>query len=52
MNNLDNPIIGDYKKIDNPYNGISVMDYNVEKRRLQIELLNIQQNIVKNNNNY
>ena len=38
----------DYKKIDNPYKGIGLKDYHIEKRRLQIELLNIQQNIVKN----
>ena len=31
----------------NPYKGISVKDYNVEKRRLQLELLNIQQNVAK-----
>ena len=48
MNNAGDPIIGEYKKIKNPYTGISVKDYNVEKRRLQIELLNIQQDVVKN----
>ena len=47
MKNLDNPIIGEYKKIENPYTGINVKDYHVEKRRLQIELLKIQQNVVK-----
>ncbi len=48
MKNLDSPVIGEYKKIDNPYTGISVKDYHIEKRRLQIELLKIQQNVVKN----
>lgn len=37
----------EFKKIDNPYKGISLKDYNIEKRRLQLELLNIQQNIIK-----
>ena len=37
----------DYKKINNPYKGISLKDYHVEKRRLQLELLRIQENIVK-----
>ncbi len=37
----------EFKKINNPYKGISLKDYNVEKRRLQLELLNIQQDIVK-----
>ncbi len=37
----------EFKKIDNPYKGISLKDYNVEKRRLQLEMLNIQQDVTK-----
>ena len=35
------------KHIDIPYTDISVARYTLEKRRLQIELLNIQQDIIK-----
>lgn len=38
----------EYKKINNPYKGISIKDYHVEKRRLQLELLRIQESVVKN----
>ena len=38
----------EYKKINNPYKGISLKDYHVEKRRLQLELLRIQESVVKN----
>jgi polyphosphate kinase 2 len=34
-------------KIDAPYTGIDLKDYNIEKRRLQLELLTIQQKAVK-----
>lgn len=34
-------------KIEAPYTGINLKDYNIEKRRLQLELLTIQQNAVK-----
>ncbi len=34
-------------KLESPYEGINVKDYNVEKRRLQLELLNLQQKVVK-----
>jgi polyphosphate kinase 2 len=34
-------------KIDAPYSGIDLKDYNIEKRRLQLELLTIQQKAVK-----
>lgn len=34
-------------KIDAPYGGISLKDYHIEKRRLQLELLTIQQRVVK-----
>lgn len=34
--------------LDNPYRGIGVKEYHIEKRRLQIELLNLQQDIVNN----
>ena len=34
--------------LKNPYNGIDLKDYNVEKRRLQLELLHIQQDVLKN----
>ncbi len=34
-------------KIETPYTGISIKDYNIEKRRLQLELLSIQQKVVK-----
>ena len=47
MTNINEPIIGEYKKIARPYEGVSLKDYHIEKRRLQIELLNIQQNVVK-----
>lgn len=40
---------GKYKKISNPYKNISIKQYNLEKRRLQVELLNIQQDVVRNN---
>ncbi|MGI9534277.1 MAG: polyphosphate kinase [Thermodesulfobacteriota bacterium] len=39
----------EYKKIENPYKGISLKDYHIEKRRLQLELLDIQQNLIKKN---
>lgn len=39
----------DVKKIDTPYDGIDKAAYHVEKRRLQVELLKIQQEVVKNN---
>lgn len=32
--------------LENPYKGINLKDYHIEKRRLQLELLNIQQDIV------
>jgi polyphosphate kinase 2 len=35
------------EKIESPYEGISLKDYYVEKRRLQLELLLIQQSIAK-----
>ena len=35
-------------KIEEPYTGISEEDYQVEKRRLQVELLQIQQKVLKN----
>lgn len=34
-------------KINAPYDGISLRDYHIEKRRLQLELLTIQQKLVK-----
>ncbi len=34
-------------KIETPYAGISIKDYNIEKRRLQLELLTIQQKVTK-----
>ncbi|MBV1875657.1 MAG: polyphosphate kinase 2 [Cycloclasticus sp.] len=37
------------KAIDTPYEGVSEEDYQIEKKRLQVELLRIQQRIVKNN---
>lgn len=33
--------------IENPYAGVSLKDYHIEKRRLQLELLTIQQKVVK-----
>ena len=39
----------DVKKIDTPYDGIDKEAYHMEKRRLQVELLKIQQDVVKNN---
>lgn len=36
------------KSIETPYAGISVHDYGIEKRRLQLELLKIQNNILRN----
>ena len=39
----------EFQKAENPYKGVSVKSYNIEKRRLQLELLNIQQELVKNN---
>jgi polyphosphate kinase 2 len=33
--------------IDTPYEGISALDYSIEKRRLQVELLKIQQDVAK-----
>lgn len=38
----------DVKKIETPYAGIDKESYHVEKRRLQVELLKIQQHVVKN----
>ncbi len=35
------------EEIESPYSGIRIKEYHVEKRRLQLELLNIQQKIVK-----
>jgi len=35
--------------IETPYKGITQTDYHVEKRRLQVELLRIQQKIIKKN---
>ena len=35
------------KAIETPYTGISEQDYQIEKRRLQVELLKIQQRLVK-----
>jgi polyphosphate kinase 2 len=40
--------MNEFIRHDNPYEGIGVKDYHVEKRRLQLELLNIQQHTVKN----
>ena len=37
-----------YIQFENHYEGINLKDYHVEKRRLQIELLTIQQEVVKN----
>ena len=34
-------------KIEAPYTGINLKDYNIEKRRLQLELLTIQQKAAK-----
>lgn len=34
-------------KIEAPYPGINLKDYNIEKRRIQLELLTIQQKVVK-----
>jgi polyphosphate kinase len=34
-------------KIETPYDGISIKDYHIEKRRLQLELLTIQQKVAK-----
>lgn len=34
-------------KIEAPYEGISLKDYHIEKRRLQLELLSIQQKVAK-----
>lgn len=34
-------------KIEAPYDGISIKDYHIEKRRLQLELLTIQQKVAK-----
>lgn len=50
-----NALISDYsvmklkkiKSIETPYNGISEADYRVEKRRLQVELLRIQQLVIR-----
>ncbi len=39
----------EYKKAENPYIGITLKNYHIEKRRLQLELLNIQKDIVKKN---
>jgi len=33
--------------IESPYSGINLKDYNIEKRRLQLELLSIQQRVAK-----
>ena len=35
------------EKLDAPYSGISTKDYHIEKRRLQLELLTIQQKVAK-----
>ncbi|MEX0999166.1 MAG: polyphosphate kinase [Thermodesulfobacteriota bacterium] len=35
------------EKIEAPYSGIALKDYNIEKRRLQLELLTIQQKVAK-----
>jgi len=35
------------KSINTPYKGITSHDYQIEKRRLQVELLNIQQRVIK-----
>jgi polyphosphate kinase 2 len=37
------------KAIETPYEGISHADYETEKQRLQLELLKIQQSVIKNN---
>ncbi|MGH7884694.1 MAG: polyphosphate kinase, partial [Thermodesulfobacteriota bacterium] len=34
-------------ELENPYKGIVLKNYHVEKRRLQLELLNLQQNLAK-----
>lgn len=34
-------------KLESPYGGISLKDYHIEKRRLQLELLTIQQKVAK-----
>lgn len=34
--------------VEEPYKGVSEADYQVEKRRLQVELLKIQQRVIKN----
>lgn len=41
-------IIKQFKAIKTPYKGIKLKEYNVEKRRLQLELLNIQQAVANN----
>ncbi|HKQ33572.1 MAG TPA: hypothetical protein VJV40_10210, partial [Thermodesulfobacteriota bacterium] len=38
---------GKVEKIESPYEGISLKDYYIEKRRLQLELLLIQQSVAK-----
>ena len=35
------------KTLETPYAGVSDQEYQVEKRRLQVELLNIQQRLIK-----
>ena len=35
--------------IETPYNEVSDHDYQIEKRRLQVEILKIQQRVIKNN---
>lgn len=37
------------KAIETPYKGISEKDYQIEKRRLQLEMLKIQQRVIKEN---
>lgn len=37
------------KAIETPYAGVSEQDYQIEKRRLQYELLKIQQHLIKDN---
>ena len=34
--------------IETPYKGVSEQDYQIEKRRLQVEILRIQQKLIKN----
>jgi polyphosphate kinase 2 len=41
--------LSEIKTIETPYEGISEEDYQIEKRRLQVELLIIQQAVIKQN---